>query len=159
MPVFSEQCTFHVHSSADPTNGQPLSTGCPLIVSPVTEVSLSHCKRMTCTGGGNILNYLQGTCEIRRCQGNDYMLSSTRGGWHIYVLDVARPSAVTATTLPSKATSVLPPAEKATVVPGNPTSVHVIAECCQVTQPRGNMASVGYLLQFRSSVYVSSRSL
>ena len=71
----------------------------------MAEVNLSECKRMTCTGGGNILNYLQGTCEMRRCQGNDYMLSSARGGWNIYVLDVARLTAETAKMLPGNANS------------------------------------------------------
>ncbi len=60
---------------------------------------------MTCTGGGNIFNYLGGVCEVRRCQGNDYMLSSARGGWNIYVLDVTRLTAHNATMLPANATS------------------------------------------------------
>ncbi len=77
----------------------------------MAEVNLSDCKRMTCTGGGNILNYLQGTCEMRRCQGNDYMLSSDRGGWNIYVLDVARVNVTTTTGFPgnyAETTTVLP---------------------------------------------------
>ncbi len=56
----------------------------------MVQVNLSHCKRMTCTGGGNIFNYLHGTSEIRRCQGNNYMLSAACGGWNIYILDVPR---------------------------------------------------------------------
>ncbi len=69
------------------------------------ETSLDDCKRMTCTGGGNILNYLEGTCEIRRCQGNDYMLSSTRGGWHIFVLDSARLTAENISIVPGNVIS------------------------------------------------------
>ncbi len=99
----SEQCTFYFDHFADSTRGQTLSTDCPLVVAPVNEVNLSECKRMTCTGGGNILNYHQGTCEMRRCQGNDYMLSSARGGWDIYTLDVTRLPTESPTMLPGNA--------------------------------------------------------
>ncbi len=60
---------------------------------------------MTCTGGGNIFNYLEGICEVRHCEGDNYMLSSARGGWDIYILDVARLTADTATMLPGSTTS------------------------------------------------------
>ncbi len=42
---------------------------------------------------------------MRRCQGNDYMLSSARGGWNIYILDNARLTTETATMLPGDITS------------------------------------------------------
>ncbi len=103
--LLSEQCTFYFDLFADPSRGQSVSTDCPLLRAPVVEVNLSDCKRMTCTGGGNILNYLDGICEMRRCQGNDYMLSSARGGWNIYVLDVSRLTAEAGTMLPGNTTS------------------------------------------------------
>ncbi len=145
--VFSEQCTFNFEHFVDPTKGQTLSTDCPLVEAPVIEVSLIHCKRTTCTGGGNILNYHQGTCEIRRCQGNDYMLSSARGGWHIYVLDAARHTAATSTTLPSKATSVLPTAAAASVLPGNPTLVHLTGDTTTMLRgkPTSRQDGVGWI--------------
>ena len=65
---------------------------------------------MTCSGGGDIFNYLGGIiCEIRQCQGNDYMLSSALGGWNIYVLDVARLASDSGTMLPGMIiTKVIP---------------------------------------------------
>ncbi len=50
----------------------------------MVQVNMSYCKRMTCTGGVKIFNYLNGACEIR-CQCNEYIRPR-----NIYVLDAIR---------------------------------------------------------------------
>ena len=54
----------------------------------LSGASLEDCKAQTCAVGGNTLNYKpDGTCDIKKCEGDDLQLSTCCGGHDIYTMD------------------------------------------------------------------------
>ncbi len=48
--------------------------------------SYAECVQNTCEKGGNTINYLNGLCQIRKCEDSDYQVSNADEGWMIATL-------------------------------------------------------------------------
>ena len=62
-----------------------LSSGCP-VKKVLQKQSLNKCLKEACRVSTNVINYLPGVCELRKCedvQNSEY--TRTKGGWDVYV--------------------------------------------------------------------------
>ena len=62
-----------------------LSSQCQML-KPLNVQNYAECVQNTCDAGGNTLNYRNGLCQIRMCDGNDYKLTTSDEGWYIATL-------------------------------------------------------------------------
>ena len=62
-----------------------LSSQCKML-KWINVENYAECVQKTCDTGGNTFNYLNGLCQIRMCEGNDYKLTTSDKGWYIATL-------------------------------------------------------------------------
>ena len=64
---------------------QELSSSCAEL-DHQSNVSLSECQQLACDLQVNVVNYLDGRCELRQCPTDDLWLKTLWGGMNVYML-------------------------------------------------------------------------
>ena len=59
-----------------------LSSDCPELTQ-ASDVTYMGCVHHACQNSGNLVTFRDDSCHVKKCEGHDLQLTTTKGGWNI----------------------------------------------------------------------------